>query len=152
MVYNSYSWRYQQIHQNLHIRKCWLVGSVSKSRSTLETPWTIAYQAPLSMSENATLQKYPSEVDTCIPVMHLYCFKDSCHSSLQMFSKPMDILSNIFQWTLSKELSGVNSQSNRFNLIKLDKNILLTLCDKIEMNKSELYKKVVHPLENNCLC
>ena len=60
-------------------------------------------------SENATLQRHPSEVDTCIPIMHPYYSKQICHSSLQMFSAPMDIPSNIFHCTLYEELSGVNS-------------------------------------------
>ena len=71
MVYNSYSWRFQQIHQNLHIRKRWLVGLVAKS--TFATPWTVAYQAPLSMSENATSKIIPLKLihasQSCISII-----------------------------------------------------------------------------------
>lgn len=68
-----------------------------------------------------------------------------------MFSEPMDILSNIFHCTLYEELSGVNSYSP-VDLIKLDKNILLILYDRIEMNKAEICKKACNPLASNFLC
>lgn len=68
-----------------------------------------------------------------------------------MFSEPVDILSNIFHCTLYEELSGVNSYSP-VDLIKLDKNILLILYDRIEMNKAEICKKACDPLASNFLC